>query len=93
MNNGNTANETTTTNAGGEVVFANATAQAGVLTSNSFTSGNQSTSTPITNTNILWGAIAAATVGASLAEWQKKREEKQGNHKVQAEAHAPSTKR
>jgi hypothetical protein len=43
----------------------------------SFSSGNESTTTPITNPNILWGAVAAAAVGASVAEWQKKREEEE----------------
>jgi hypothetical protein len=43
----------------------------------SFTSGNESTTTPITNTNILWGAVAAAAVGMTLAEWQKRRDEEE----------------
>jgi hypothetical protein len=37
-----------------------------------------STTAPITNqqtNNILWGAAATALVGATLADWQKKREE------------------
>lgn len=70
-NNGNAGTETTTTN--GETVFASVNIQAGGM--NSFSSGNQTTSTPISNPNILWGAAAAAMLGATLAEWQKKREE------------------
>jgi hypothetical protein len=56
------------------------TTQAGGLTS--FTSGNENTSTPITNSNILWGAIA-------VAEWQKKREEEEKQR--QSERTNPST--
>jgi len=70
-NNGNAGTETTTTN--GETVFASVNLQAGGT--NSFTSGNQTTSSPISDPNILWGAAAAAMLGATLAEWQKKREE------------------
>ncbi|MCL4271592.1 MAG: Ig-like domain repeat protein, partial [Anaerolineales bacterium] len=70
-NNGNVGAETTTTN--GETVFASVNIQAGGM--NSFSSGNQTTSTPLSNPNILWGAAAAAMLGATLAEWQKKREE------------------
>jgi hypothetical protein len=70
-NNGNAGTETTTTN--GETVFASVNIQAGGM--NSFSSGNQTTSTPLSNPNILWGAAAAAMLGATLAEWQKKREE------------------
>jgi len=78
-NNGNSSNETSSTNVGGETVFANTIAQAGTLTS--FTSGNENTSTPITNTDILWGAMATAIVGATLAEWQRKREEEQARQR------------
>ncbi|MFN8434330.1 MAG: Ig-like domain repeat protein [Anaerolineales bacterium] len=70
-NNGNVGTETTTIN--GETVFASVNLQAGGT--NSFTSGNQTTNLPNTNPNILWGAAAAAMLGATLAEWQKKREE------------------
>ncbi|MBI2332153.1 MAG: hypothetical protein HYU84_08350, partial [Chloroflexi bacterium] len=62
-NNGNVGTETTTTN--GETVFASANLQAGGTSS--FTVGNQTTSTPISNPNILWGAAAAAVLGATLA--------------------------
>ncbi|MFN8434342.1 MAG: hypothetical protein U0V18_09985 [Anaerolineales bacterium] len=70
-NNGNVGTETTTTN--GETVFASVNLQAGGA--NSFSNGNQTTTSPISNPNIFWGAAAAAMLGATLAEWQKKREE------------------
>jgi hypothetical protein len=76
-NNNNVANETTSSNSGGENVFQNATAQASLGSSNNFSFGNESTTTPITNTNILWGAVATAAVGMTLAEWQKRREEEE----------------
>lgn len=72
-NNGNAGTEITTTQ--GETVFASVALQAGV--SNSFRSGNQTTSAPLSNSNILWGAAATAMLGATLAEWQKKREEEE----------------
>ncbi|NWF63033.1 MAG: Ig-like domain repeat protein [Chloroflexi bacterium] len=72
-NNGNVGTETTTTH--GETVFANMSIQAGGT--NSFTAGNQSTNVPNTNPNILWGAAAAAMLGMTLAEWQKKRQEEE----------------
>lgn len=71
------ANETTSSNSGGEVISADAIAQAGTQPSNSFSFGNESTSTPIATSNILWGAVAAAAVGMTLAEWQKRREEEE----------------
>lgn len=78
-NNNTTSNETTSTNLGGEAVFQNVTAQSGALTS--FTSGNENTVTPITNTEILWGAMATAVLGATLAEWQRKREEEEARQR------------
>jgi hypothetical protein len=78
-NNGNIGAETSNSSAGGEIIFANAIAEAGVTTSSStiFNLGNENTTTPITNSNILWGAVAAAAVGMTLAEWQKRREEEE----------------
>ncbi|MBE0669347.1 MAG: Ig-like domain repeat protein [Anaerolineales bacterium] len=51
-----------------------------------FMQGNQSTSTPITNSNILWGAVAIATLGATLAEWQRRREEEEARKRAEAAA-------
>jgi hypothetical protein len=50
-----------------------------VFITSGFTQGNQSTSTPITNTNILWGAAATAILGATLADWQRRREEEEAS--------------
>ena len=49
-----------------------------------FTQGNQSISTPITNSNILWGAAATAMLGATLADWQRKREEEEARKRAEA---------
>ncbi|MBK9778777.1 MAG: hypothetical protein IPP55_01805 [Anaerolineales bacterium] len=34
-------------------------------------------SAPISNANILWGGAATALLGATLAEWQRKRAEEE----------------
>ncbi|GAB4401939.1 MAG: hypothetical protein OHK003_28910 [Anaerolineales bacterium] len=69
-----TEQDTTTTITQGETkTFEGMSIQSGGTSS--FTAGNQSTNLPNTTTNVLWGAAAAAMLGATLAEWQKKREE------------------
>ncbi len=55
-----------------------------------FTEGNESTATPFSNPNIVWGGIAAAILGATLADWQRKREEekrKEGGSKAGRKAY------
>ena len=79
-NNETTGAESASVSAGGTAVFNNDTdyVQSG------FTQGNQSTSTPITNSNILWGAAATAMLGATLADWQRKREEEEARKRAEA---------
>ncbi len=50
----------------------------GTSAKSAFTAGNQTTTTtPISNANILWGGAATALLGATLAEWQRKRAEEE----------------
>ena len=79
-NNETTGAESASVSAGGTAVFNNDTdyVQSG------FTQGSQSTSTPITNSNILWGAAATAMLGATLADWQRKREEEEARKRAEA---------
>ncbi len=81
-NNAATGAESASISAGGTAVFNSETdyVQSG------FSQGNQSTFTPITNTNILWGAVAAATLGATLADWQRRREEEEARKRAEAAA-------
>ena len=55
-----------------------------------FTQESQSTTLPNTNlpTNILWGAAATAMLGATLADWQRKREEEEARKRAEAAAQA-----
>jgi hypothetical protein len=53
-----------------------------------FTQESQSTNAPISNTNILWGAAATAMLGATLADWQRKREEEEARKRAEAAAQA-----
>ncbi len=53
-----------------------------------FTQGNETTSTPITNSGILWGAAAAAMLGATLADWERQREEEEARKRAEAAARA-----
>ncbi len=41
--------------------------------------GDRSSALPLNNPNLLWGA-AAALLGATLAEWQKRRQEEEAAH-------------
>lgn len=66
--------------AGGEEVFEDMTLQTGSAVS--FAAGNESTSTPISNPNILWGAAATAMLGATLAEWQRQRQEEEARRRA-----------
>jgi hypothetical protein len=72
-NNGHTGGEVGTLAAGGEAAAQGETGwtSAGA----SFSSGNQSAHMPSAASNILWGAAAAAALGMTLADWQRKREE------------------
>ena len=65
---------TTVTEGGAQASLASMRLQAGGTT---FSAGNQTANVPIANPNILWGAAAAATLGATLAEWQRRREEEE----------------
>ncbi len=47
---------------------------------------------PISTSNILWGAAATALLGATLAEWQRKREEEEAR-RAALRADGPSTYR
>jgi hypothetical protein len=69
-NSGATIERTSVSNTtGGENVLHETTTQI------SFSQKSQSTDSPVTNTSILWGMAAAALVGGTLAEWDKKRDE------------------
>jgi hypothetical protein len=72
-NNGHTGGEVGTLVAGGQAAAQGETGwtSAGA----SFSSGNQSAHMPSAASNILWGAAAAAVLGMTLADWQRKREE------------------
>jgi hypothetical protein len=72
-NNGHTGGEVGTLVAGGQAAAQGETGwtSAGA----SFSSGNQSAHVPSAASNILWGAAAAAVLGMTLADWQRKREE------------------
>jgi hypothetical protein len=78
------------TSTGGENVFHETTTQA------SFTQGGQTADSPITNSNILWGAAAASLVGATTAGWQRKRQREAAARRAAREerlANGPSTYR
>ena len=49
----------------------------GASVKSAFMAGNQTTTSPISNANILWGGAATALLGATLAEWQRKRAEEE----------------
>jgi hypothetical protein len=72
-NNGHAGGEVGALVAGGEAAAQGETGwtSAGA----SFSSGNQSAHVPSAASNILWGAAAAAVLGMTLADWQRKREE------------------
>jgi hypothetical protein len=75
MNNGNTGGEAGTVVSGGQVVVQGKTGW--MSESTSFSSGNRSANVPSNTSNILWGAAAAAVLGMTLADWQRKREEEE----------------
>jgi len=81
-NNDVTADESALISAGGTVVFNSETdyVKAG------FMQGNEPKSTPITNSNILWGAVATAALGATLADWQRRRKEEEARKRAEATA-------
>ena len=81
-NNAATGEESASISAGGTAVFNSETE----YVQSGFTQGNESTSTPNTNTNILWGAAATAILGATLADWQRRREEEEARKRAEAAA-------
>jgi hypothetical protein len=72
-NNGNTGGETGTVVSDGQAVVQGKTGW--TSESASFSSGNRSANVPVDASNVLWGAAAAAVLGMTLADWQRKREE------------------
>ncbi|MFN8380660.1 MAG: hypothetical protein U0V02_01900 [Anaerolineales bacterium] len=62
---------------GGEQVLAEMTLQSG--SGETFAAGNETTGTPFDNPGILWGAAATALLGATLADWQRQREEEEAS--------------
>lgn len=81
-NNEVTADESAFISTGGTAVFNSETE----YVKSGFTQGNETASTPITNSNILWGAVATAALGATLADWQRKREEEEARKRAEAAA-------
>ncbi len=81
-NNGAASAESASISAGGTAVLNNETE----YVKSGFTQGNETTSTPITNSNILWGAAATAMLGATLADWQRRREEEEARKRAEAAA-------
>jgi hypothetical protein len=75
MNNGNAGGEVDPVISGGQAVVQGKTGWTSESTS--FSSGNQSANLPSDTSNILWGATAAAVLGMTLADWQRKREEEE----------------
>jgi hypothetical protein len=74
-NNGNAGGEASTVISGGQTVVQGKTGWTSESTS--FSSGNRSANAPVDASNILWGAAAAAVLGMTLADWQRKREEEE----------------
>ncbi len=83
-NSGATGAESASITAGGTATIHHETE----YVKSGFTQESQSTNTPISNSNILWGAAATALLGATLADWQRKREEEEARKRAEAAAQA-----